>query len=66
MASKSLHSPLHIKTPLMQSSELTSLCGIPIYLKLDNVQPSGSFKIRGIGNLVQKGVCINTSVRFTC
>lgn len=49
---------LHLKTPLLFSHEL-SLSNSPIdgkrrniYLKLDNCQPSGSFKIRGIGHLI--------------
>ena len=46
--------PLHIKTPLLESHAMTKLTGFPVYLKLENVQPPGSFKIRGIGNLCQK------------
>lgn len=48
--------PIHIVTPLIPSDILSELCGRPVLLKLDNLQPSGSFKIRGIGNFVQKGV----------
>ncbi|KAF2361357.1 Tryptophan synthase beta subunit-like PLP-dependent enzyme [Trinorchestia longiramus] len=48
-------SPFHAVTPLVESSELRQEAGgLQVLLKLDNVQPSGSFKIRGIGNLVQK------------
>ncbi|XP_068246908.1 serine dehydratase-like [Palaemon carinicauda] len=47
---------IHIVTPLIPSDKLSELCGCPVLLKLENLQPSGSFKIRGIGNLVQKGV----------
>ena len=40
----------HIITPLIFSDKLTKLLGKgPVYLKLDNLQPPGSFKIRGIG-----------------
>lgn len=46
--------PLHITTPLIESHALTKLTGFPVYLKLENVQPVGSFKIRGVGNLCQK------------
>ena len=46
--------PLHIATPLIESHALTKLTGFPVYLKLENVQPVGSFKIRGVGNLCQK------------
>ncbi len=40
---------LHIKTPLIYSPILSRLIQTPVYLKLENLQPSGSFKIRGIG-----------------
>ena len=40
----------HSITPLIFSNKLTRLLGKgDVYLKLDNLQPSGSFKIRGIG-----------------
>ena len=42
---------LHVQTPLVHSNELTAALGTgaPVFLKLENVQPSGSFKLRGIG-----------------
>ncbi|XP_035291993.1 L-serine dehydratase/L-threonine deaminase-like [Anguilla anguilla] len=43
--------PLHLPTPLRESLPLSRLAGTPIYLKLDSSQPTGSFKIRGIGHL---------------
>ncbi|XP_038619548.1 L-serine dehydratase/L-threonine deaminase isoform X1 [Tachyglossus aculeatus] len=43
--------PLHVKTPLRDSMTLSKLAGTSVYLKMDNSQPSGSFKIRGIGHL---------------
>jgi len=46
---------LHIKTPLIESSPLSKKTGCQVLLKLENTQPSGSFKIRGIGHLCQKG-----------
>ncbi|KAM0753706.1 tryptophan synthase beta subunit-like PLP-dependent enzyme [Meredithblackwellia eburnea MCA 4105] len=42
---------LHIKTPLVYSSPLSRKAGCHVYLKLENTQPSGSFKNRGIGAL---------------
>lgn len=48
--------PLHIETPLLESLALSQLTGKKIYLKMDALQPSGSFKIRGIGRLCQKAV----------
>ncbi|KFO23813.1 L-serine dehydratase/L-threonine deaminase isoform X1 [Fukomys damarensis] len=43
--------PLHVRTPLRDSMALSKVAGTSVYLKMDNVQPSGSFKIRGIGHL---------------
>uniref|UniRef100_A0A8C7Z8R3 L-serine ammonia-lyase n=1 Tax=Oryzias sinensis TaxID=183150 RepID=A0A8C7Z8R3_9TELE len=42
--------PLHMATPVRQSLALTKLAGTSVYLKLDSSQPTGSFKIRGIGH----------------
>ncbi|KAG8455682.1 hypothetical protein GDO86_001757 [Hymenochirus boettgeri] len=42
---------LHLNTPLRDSVPLSKLSGTTVYLKLDNAQPTGSFKIRGIGHL---------------
>ncbi|GIZ45155.1 hypothetical protein CKM354_000833600 [Cercospora kikuchii] len=42
------------KTPLIESTRLSEKAGCRIFLKLDNLQPSGSFKSRGLGNLVLK------------
>lgn len=41
---------LHIETPLIESSVLSRLTRKSVWLKLDALQPSGSFKIRGIGH----------------
>lgn len=40
---------LHIETPLVASRPLSLASGLDIWLKLDALQPSGSFKLRGIG-----------------
>jgi L-serine/L-threonine ammonia-lyase len=40
--------PLHIQTPLLESAAM-STPGQTIWLKMDALQPPGSFKIRGIG-----------------
>ncbi|TFK04717.1 motor neuron and pancreas homeobox protein 1-like [Platysternon megacephalum] len=42
---------LHVNTPLRDSVPLSKVAGTDVYLKLDNAQPTGSFKIRGIGHL---------------
>lgn len=49
MTSKS--SSLFIHTPLLNSHPLSQRTGKNIYLKCENMQPSGSFKDRGIGAL---------------
>lgn len=41
--------PLHVDTPLIESHPLSLSAGRRIWLKLDALQPPGSFKIRGIG-----------------
>lgn len=41
--------PLHINTPLLESRPLSLAAGRSIWLKMDALQPPGSFKIRGIG-----------------
>ena len=40
---------LHIETPLVESRPLSLIAERSVYLKLDALQPPGSFKIRGIG-----------------
>lgn len=41
---------LHIHTPLIESRPLSLAAGRNIWLKLDALQPSGSFKLRGVGH----------------
>jgi len=40
---------LHLNTPLLNSQALSQLSGSNVWLKMDALQPCGSFKIRGIG-----------------
>lgn len=42
--------PLHIHTPLIESRPLSAITQRSIWLKLDAVQPCGSFKLRGVGH----------------
>jgi L-serine/L-threonine ammonia-lyase len=42
--------PLHIETPQLVSRPLSLACGREVRLKLDALQPPGSFKMRGIGH----------------
>jgi len=47
---------LHVVSPLLHSQALSTIASRPVFLKLDNVQPGGSFKIRGIGLTMQEAV----------
>ncbi|MBL8268720.1 pyridoxal-phosphate dependent enzyme [Steroidobacter sp.] len=40
---------MHVETPLIESMSLSASAGAQIFLKLDAVQPTGSFKARGVG-----------------
>lgn len=42
----------YVETPMIPSLYLSELTGTQVLLKLELVQPSGSFKSRGLGNLV--------------
>lgn len=46
--------PFHVNTPLLESTAMSKRLGTTVYMKMENSQPSGSFKIRGIGHLCQK------------
>jgi L-serine/L-threonine ammonia-lyase len=46
--------PLHNETPLFESRSLTLQAGRTVWLKLEAMQPPGSFKIRGIGLACQE------------
>jgi threonine dehydratase len=37
-------------TPLVESRSLSAIAGAPVFLKLETVQPTGSFKLRGATN----------------
>ena len=42
-------SSLHVATPLLRSEALSAALGREVLLKMECAQPSGSFKLRGIG-----------------
>nr|XP_005336899.1 serine dehydratase-like [Ictidomys tridecemlineatus]XP_040145378.1 serine dehydratase-like [Ictidomys tridecemlineatus] len=44
----------HTTTPLLESWALSREAGVKVLLKCDNMQPAGSFKIRGIGHFCQQ------------
>jgi len=48
--------PLHIETPLFESSALSLASGRTVWLKFKAIQPTGSFKLRGIGRACQEYV----------
>ncbi|KAH9092173.1 hypothetical protein LEN26_018642 [Aphanomyces euteiches] len=48
--------PIHIVTPVLESQALGQLLKKRVFLKLENCQPSGSFKLRGIGNACKKAI----------
>ncbi len=71
LAEKALEAARRIKgftveTPLVPSPRLSRLVGARVYLKLENVQVTGSFKARGVFNkllhLQEKGARIKTVV----
>ncbi|MGO4175872.1 pyridoxal-phosphate dependent enzyme [Bosea sp. TAF32] len=41
--------PLHVRTPACYSPALSRASGRKVWLKLESLQPTGSFKLRGIG-----------------
>nr|WP_043233619.1 pyridoxal-phosphate dependent enzyme [Bosea sp. LC85] len=45
---------LHVRTPTYHSSSLSRASGRTVWLKLESLQPSGSFKLRGIGLACQE------------
>ncbi|KAI0403655.1 tryptophan synthase beta subunit-like PLP-dependent enzyme [Xylaria palmicola] len=65
---------LHIETPCVPSRELSRAAGCNVFLKLENLQPSGSFKSRGIGTLMWRALqqrassssSSSSAVRFYC
>nr|XP_056715669.1 serine dehydratase-like [Euleptes europaea] len=49
-----LGKPFHVVTPVLESITLSQAAGSRVYMKMENVQPMGSFKIRGIGYFCQE------------
>jgi len=66
--SEPIHKPW-IETPLIRSAALSREAGCNIYLKLENLQPSASFKSRGVGNLMSESLAShgsNKPIHFYC
>ncbi|XP_040982194.1 serine dehydratase-like isoform X3 [Aquila chrysaetos chrysaetos] len=57
--------PFHIISPTLESLPLSRAAGTKVYMKLENIQPTGSFKIRGIGRLCQEAAKKGCR-RFVC
>ncbi|KAF3929021.1 hypothetical protein ABW20_dc0101254 [Dactylellina cionopaga] len=57
------------QTPLKQSKALTRAAGCKIFMKLENLQPSGSYKSRGMGNMYLRSLASvpdPSRARFYC
>ncbi|MBT5873163.1 MAG: pyridoxal-phosphate dependent enzyme [Candidatus Latescibacteria bacterium] len=46
-----MNTSLHVESPLWDSVPMSDALGSEVLMKMDALQPVGSFKIRGIGNL---------------
>jgi len=56
---------LHIHTPLLEHRRLSASLSKSVWLKMENTQPSGSFKLRGIGLMCQRAAA-NGARHFVC
>jgi L-serine/L-threonine ammonia-lyase len=58
-------SQLHLTTPLLRHDALSAALGKEVLLKMENLQPSGSFKLRGIGNMCRRAA-EKGAIHFVC
>ena len=56
---------LHTVTPLWESRSLSGIMNAPVFLKMEALQPIGSFKIRGVGKACQEHWQMGAR-RFVC
>lgn len=56
---------LHVATPVWESKPLSAALGAAVLLKMEALQPVGSFKIRGIGHACQVS-CEAGATRLIC
>ncbi|KAK6192436.1 hypothetical protein SNE40_003905 [Patella caerulea] len=56
----------YLTTPTVESVPLSKLAGFTVFLKLENLQPPGSFKIRGISHFCKKAVNERGCKRLIC
>nr|XP_012607697.1 serine dehydratase-like isoform X2 [Microcebus murinus] len=54
VADRAQGGPFHTVTPTLESWALSQVAGVTVFLKCENMQPTGSFKIRGIGHFCQE------------
>ncbi|KAJ2742601.1 catabolic L-serine/threonine dehydratase [Coemansia sp. BCRC 34301] len=64
LAADSGQTLLHIPTPLLYSASMSKLAGCNVWLKLENMQPTQSFKIRGLGNTCVKAALEQEARQF--
>ncbi len=53
---------LHIATPLLQHAPLSRALGKTVLLKMENLQPSGEFKLRGIGTMCARAAATGATL----
>jgi len=53
MSKMSKQNGFHVVTPLLESTGMSKRVGTTVFLKMESSQPTGSFKIRGIGHMCQ-------------
>ncbi len=56
---------IHIETPLLESRSMGERMGVPVFLKMEALQPVGSFKARGIGEACRQRAG-GGAARFVC
>jgi threonine dehydratase len=47
LAAQTMVAEAGLTTPALHSLDLSEICGAEVFLKLENLQPTGSFKVRG-------------------
>lgn len=57
---------LYLHTPVVFSLPMSRHSGFQVYLKLENLQPPGSFKLRGISHMIQKATQEGTCEHVYC
>ncbi|KAI5867297.1 pyridoxal-phosphate dependent enzyme [Durotheca rogersii] len=57
---------LYTETPCIRSAALSQAIGCNVFLKLENLQPAGSFKSRGIGHMMRAAAGARPDARFYC